>query len=168
MTLEEFAARGEGPADGFDAVVTFHCLEHVQDPKGLIAGMSRLLSPQGRIFVSTPYSPMSFEGPWFDPLNHPPHHLSRWNQTAYKELGRQTGLRPMFRMPLAEGSRRRVVQSFGFALRGRTSFNRRRDWIAAALRWPTVLATVVGRQLSRERVNGVQAADVVLVEFLRA
>ena len=34
---------------------------------------------------------MSFEHTWFDPLNHPPHHLSRWTTTALERLAAVTG-----------------------------------------------------------------------------
>ena len=29
---------------------------------------------------------MSFEQDWFDVLNHPPHHMARWNLSAYRKL----------------------------------------------------------------------------------
>lgn len=73
--IDQFAA--ERPSEQFDYCVTFHCIEHVDDPLGFMRGIKRLLAKGGKIVVSAPYSPMSFEEMWFDPLNHPPHHLTR-------------------------------------------------------------------------------------------
>jgi SAM-dependent methyltransferase len=70
----------------FGAVTSFHCLEHVEDPVGFVRSLAGIAGPGGRIYLSTPYSPMSFEANWFDIMNHPPHHLTRWNLTAYKRL----------------------------------------------------------------------------------
>jgi len=51
-----------------------------------------LLAPSGRLMISTPYSPMSLEENWFDPLNHPPHHITRWSEKPYEALAARTGL----------------------------------------------------------------------------
>ena len=165
QTLEEFSARQHEFGNKFDAVVAFHCLEHVTDPLGLIRDMSQLLSADGRIFVSTPYSPMSIEAGWFDPLNHPPHHLTRWNERAYRELGTQLQLHPTFRMPKAVSLWRRIVDGTLFAGRGRRHSKKPPSVVAAALINPLGLIQNIVAQIRRDRVDGVVASDVVLVEF---
>ena len=98
-TLSEYVQRRPSELKGFDLVTAFHCLEHVSNPIGLMEEMRGMLAPGGRIYISTPYSPMSFEGAWFDPLNHPPHHMTRWNRRAYEHLAARLGLVPRFIMP---------------------------------------------------------------------
>ena len=89
--LESFLAEHAG-GELFDFVASFHCLEHVPDPRGFVAAMLAALKPGGSLLLSTPYSPMSVENHWFDPLNHPPHHMSRWNDSAYPRTGAATWL----------------------------------------------------------------------------
>ena len=42
------------PDGSFDVVVSFETLEHVEDPRALLAGFYRVLTPGGRIIVSIP------------------------------------------------------------------------------------------------------------------
>jgi SAM-dependent methyltransferase len=76
----------------FSVVTSFHCLEHVSEPVEFVRKLMRLTTPGGKLFLSTPYSPMSFEAEWFDILNHPPHHLARWNLAAYRRLAEILGV----------------------------------------------------------------------------
>ena len=76
----------------FDFVASFHCLEHVPNPRAFLGELLRFVSHSGRVFISTPYSPMSFESEWFDVMNHPPHHMTRWNLLAYRQLANSLGL----------------------------------------------------------------------------
>lgn len=78
-----------GLAGTFDIVTSFHCLEHVPNPVDFLLHLRRLLKRDGIICVSTPHSPMPFEHAWYDPLNHPPHHLSQWNVAAYRSAAAQ-------------------------------------------------------------------------------
>ena len=80
------------PAD-FPVVTSFHCLEHVSQPVEFVRELLRATAPGGKLFLSTPYSPMSFEAEWFDVLNHPPHHMARWNLTAYRQLAKMFGVK---------------------------------------------------------------------------
>ncbi len=89
--LDELLAGNEN-FNAFDFVTSFHVLEHVPQPFQFVADMKKLLVKDGCIFLSTPYSPMSIESDWFDPLNHPPHHMTRWNERAYQELARRLNM----------------------------------------------------------------------------
>ncbi len=46
----------------FDAVVSSEVLEHIDDDRSAAAELARLLTPGGRLAVSTPYSGLGFEG----------------------------------------------------------------------------------------------------------
>jgi SAM-dependent methyltransferase len=83
-----FLRRGE-----FPVVTSFHCLEHVSQPVEFVRELLRATAPGGKLFLSTPYSPMSFESDWFDVLNHPPHHMARWNLAAYRKLAEILGVK---------------------------------------------------------------------------
>jgi 2-polyprenyl-3-methyl-5-hydroxy-6-metoxy-1,4-benzoquinol methylase len=78
--------------NSFDCVTAFHCLEHVPNPLPFSDELRQLLKPGGTLCISTPLSPMPFESAWFDPLNHAPHHISRWNSKAYARLAAELGM----------------------------------------------------------------------------
>ena len=164
-TLEEFINSSDGSQHKFDYVVSFHCLEHVDDPKSLVKAMCSVLKPTGSIFLSTPYSPMSFETSWFDPLNHPPHHMTRWNLKSYNELAKQIGLKAEFIMPPASKLIDRVLSTLNYAWNSPAKLVGRKAILLAALSKPHVTLTEIFRQLNRERLNNQVAADVVLVEL---
>jgi 2-polyprenyl-3-methyl-5-hydroxy-6-metoxy-1,4-benzoquinol methylase len=77
----------------FQVVTSFHCLEHVPNPEEFVRELINVTSDAGSIFLSTPASPMSFEVGWFDVMNHPPHHMTRWNLQAYKQLAENLGMK---------------------------------------------------------------------------
>jgi 2-polyprenyl-3-methyl-5-hydroxy-6-metoxy-1,4-benzoquinol methylase len=164
-TLEEFISSSDGNQHKFDYVVSFHCLEHVDDPKSLVKAMCSLLKPTGSIFLSTPYSPMSFETSWFDPLNYPPHHMTRWNTKSYGELAKQVGLKAEFIMPRASKLIDRVLSTLNYAWNSPANLVGRRAILLAALSKPHLTLIEIFRQLNREKLNNEVAADVVLVEL---
>ena len=167
-TLENFLLNASKDSqENFDYIVAFHCLEHINNPKNLIKCMLRLLKPKGSIFLSTPYSPMSFENAWFDPLNHPPHHLTRWNASAYKELARQFGLEVKLFMPQAQNLINRTLYALNLAENGPAHLVSRWKTALSALQHPFVTFRELQYQSRRQKVNDQIAADVVLVELTR-
>lgn len=70
----------------YDYIVSFHCLEHIDSPLEFMKSLKSTLSLKGKIFISVPLSPMSFESNWHDPLNYPPHHVTRWDFQSIKTL----------------------------------------------------------------------------------
>jgi SAM-dependent methyltransferase len=92
-TVETAIASGFLKPGEFPVVTSFHCLEHVSEPVKFVRELLRATAPGGKLFLSTPYSPMSFEGEWFDVLNHPPHHMARWNLAAYRKLAEILGVK---------------------------------------------------------------------------
>lgn len=166
-TIEDHLRRMPENAGRFDVVAAFHCLEHVADPAGLVSEALALLAPQGRLLISTPYSPMSFETLWFDPLNHPPHHMTRWNVTSYRALAKRFALDVRFHMPAAPSVLHRVAMTLNLLRNGPAHLMPARRVLAASLLRPARLLGECLRQWRRERVNGQPAADVVLAEFTR-
>lgn len=82
--LNEFVKRKEE----FDFVTVFHCLEHVDNILNFLYDLKRVVKSRGDCFISVPASPMYFESIYFDVLNHPPHHMSRWNKKAFSYAGK--------------------------------------------------------------------------------
>ena len=147
----------------FDFVLAFHCLEHVADPVALLESMRHWAGPAGRVLFSVPFSPMFFERRWFDPLNHPPHHLTRWNARALARLAERCGTTARLQLPaalplLTRARHSLAIQHFG------AHWKRHPAWRWLPLRQPLRFAVELLAQLARERVDGRVAADVVLVE----
>lgn len=92
----------------FDVVSSFHTLEHVPDPVSFVRELVELAKGDGVVCISTPLSPMYFESVWFDVLNHPPHHLTRWSLSAYRALATELGLSIRFEFPPAESWARQL------------------------------------------------------------
>ena len=105
-TIETALAGGHLSPAQFPVVTAFHCLEHVTDPVGFVRSLVKVTKPGGRVFLSTPYSPMSFESDWFDILNHPPHHMTRWNLAAYQRLAAMLNLKMRYFIPPSAAFRR--------------------------------------------------------------
>lgn len=105
-TIESAVAAGFFKPAQFAVVTAFHCLEHVSDPVGFVRSLMKATAPGGSVFVSTPYSPMSFESEWFDVMNHPPHHMTRWNLSAYQRLATLLGARMQYFTPPSAAARR--------------------------------------------------------------
>ncbi len=87
-SFEEFAAREGG---GFDAVTTFHTLEHVGDPVAMVRAAGRCLRPGGRLLLSVPNRERTWreEG---EPMDRPPHHVTRWGPAQLTRLAERAGL----------------------------------------------------------------------------
>ena len=98
-TVETAIAAGFLKPAEFPVVTSFHCLEHVAQPVEFVRELLRATAPGGKLFLSTPYSPMSFEAEWFDVLNHPPHHMLRWNLAAYRRLAEILGVKLRYFVP---------------------------------------------------------------------
>lgn len=166
-TIESFSCNSGNMRKEFDFIVAFHCLEHVSNPKDFVSSMLSILKPGGKIFLSTPYSPMSFEAIWFDPLNHPPHHLTRWNILSYNELARQLELKCNHFMPSADGVVGRALFALNLARNGPANLDSRNRMMGTALHHPLTTLRELMRQNRYQTVNNKTAANVVMVEFSR-
>lgn len=162
--LDAFAQRPEAAAR-FDVVCSFHCLEHVPDPKGLVVQMLSLLRPGGALYLSTPFSPEACETVFFDPLNHPPHHLTRWNAVAFERLAREVGATLRLDQPPPSGLLQRTGSALNLLWNGRRTPRSRPAVVLQMATRPLQTLAELRRQRSRPRVNGEAAADIVLAEL---
>jgi SAM-dependent methyltransferase len=149
----------------FPFAVSFHCLEHVADPVSFVKAMLSLVSDNGRVFLSTPYSPLSLELEWFDILNHPPHHLTRWNQQSFEHLAVACGAELRLLLPECSDSKTRALASNAVRYRGVDSLRSIKSQKMCAALHPFNFRRHLMMQERRELVNGASAADVVLAEF---
>ncbi len=87
--FEDFAA-GEGGS--FDVVSAFQVAEHIADVGALLRPAVACLRPSGRLFISVP-NPRRRGAQRLEPLDCPPHHVSRWEPHQLVRLARQFDLR---------------------------------------------------------------------------
>jgi 2-polyprenyl-3-methyl-5-hydroxy-6-metoxy-1,4-benzoquinol methylase len=164
-TVDEALTQGFVRPGECALVTSFHCLEHVEDPVGFTASLLSLAAPEGRVFLSTPNSPMSFEAEWFDILNHPPHHLTRWNRRAYTELATQLGCTLRLFYP-PTSLLRDTFKLFHLLRHGPASVGRQ-TLLREALVHPVQLAGCLNAQIQHRRRQAPHHADVILVELRR-
>ena len=75
----------------FDVVCSFQVLEHVPDPRAFLSDSVSLLRPGGRLIFCVPHAD-SFIRREVNPLDMPPHHVSRWTRSAIHSLESLFGL----------------------------------------------------------------------------
>jgi SAM-dependent methyltransferase len=154
------------PSRRFDFVTSFHCVEHVENPISFMEGIKRLLKPNGGVgFVSAPLSPMSIEYGWFDPLNHPPHHLSRWSRPALEKLAEITGFQISITTSPAGSSISRALRALALAKRGVLHSGGRVQKIILAVRNLPEFYEACKMQRRREKIDGKTAGDTFLAAF---
>ncbi len=163
-TVETAAAAGFLRPGEFSVVTAFHCLEHVERPVEFVRSLVSAAAPGGRVFISTPYSPMSFEYAWFDVLNHPPHHMTRWNLTAYRRLAELLGLKLRY-FVLPSNPLRRAFGVFCLLHYGpNRSVGKARLAKDLLCDFPAFIRHY-RRQLERSRTHQGVSANVILVEL---
>jgi SAM-dependent methyltransferase len=163
-TVENAIGSGFLKPGEFPVVTSFHCLEHVPQPVEFVRELLRATAPGGSLFLSTPYSPMSFETEWFDIMNHPPHHMGRWNLAAYRRLADILEVKLRHFSP-PSSPLRQALQLFKLKIYGPNVSIRRSTLIKDLLLYlPMFLAE--WKQLSqrtKHHENG--GSDVILVEL---
>jgi SAM-dependent methyltransferase len=82
INLEELAAQLTEP---FDAVCSFHVLEHVPTPKDFIGLSLKVLKSEGKLIFCVPNAE-SFVKYQRNLLDMPPHHMTRWTEESFKAL----------------------------------------------------------------------------------
>jgi 2-polyprenyl-3-methyl-5-hydroxy-6-metoxy-1,4-benzoquinol methylase len=86
-----FADFAEAHREHFDVVCAFQVLEHVACVEELVKPMIRAVRPGGRVFIAVPNEDRWGRGS-LEPLDWPPHHLSRWRLRNLAELATRFGL----------------------------------------------------------------------------
>jgi len=162
-TIEELIANR--PGEQYQFVCSFHCLEHVADPLGLMLQMKSVLHPTGKIFISTPYSPMTFERAWFDPMNHPPHHMTRWNAKSYKILSEKLEMNVSLQCSSATSVKERWKEAFSYAKEGVGAKVAGKELKKILWQHPFEALREWRFQTGRDMVNGAVAGNAVLAVF---
>jgi len=163
MDIEKFKTEYKGYH--FDAITLYHVLEHISNPKEFLCELVSLINPSGAIYISTPYSPMDFEVQWFDVLNHPPHHMGRWNLESYTKLAEVTNLKIDIFMPESIKLIKSTIQSFQFSLFGTQKMITKLNILKKIILHPLKFSLHLYKQFKRDKVNGKRAANVILVRF---
>jgi len=149
----------------FDVITAFHVLEHIADPKSFLQDLMDLINPQGSLYISTPYSPMNFELEWFDVLNHPPHHMGRWNLKSYLKVAEILGLKIQVFMPEPQGLIKSAVMSFMFSLYGPDKKKSKIKILKSMISHPFKFLNHFFKQSKRESISGKRSSNVILVKF---
>jgi len=74
VLLNDFASENRGR---FDVVTAFQVIEHLSEVQPFVRAARDCLKPGGKLLITAPNRLRRFRDP-FEPLDHPPHHLSRW------------------------------------------------------------------------------------------
>lgn len=82
-TVAQHAAAHGGE---YDAVCSFHVLEHVADPLAFVNSMLHCLRPGGYLVVAVPSWPSAMTDIPNFAANGPPHHLTWWTERALRAL----------------------------------------------------------------------------------
>ncbi|MGI0480767.1 class I SAM-dependent methyltransferase [Geminocystis sp. CENA526] len=90
--------------NSFDAICTFQVLEHIPNFLQFIEAMIKLLKPNGKLIISVPNSLSFSKYSENNLLDQPPHHVTQWNEIAFRELANKFSLKiKHFKLePLAE------------------------------------------------------------------
>ena len=148
------------------AVLMTHVLEHVPDPVGIMMDAKGLLAPGGCIMVSVPWSPRVREAAILDPLNLPPHHLTRWNDRAMSALANRLDMTLTLTIEGTESLERRVRRHLAVRWLGEAIIGRR-EALRLAIRHPFSFLNALARQAARRPVDGKIPGDVMLAIFKR-
>ena len=106
--LSEFNETNKGRVD---IITLWHVLEHVSSPTEIINMAQESLNDNGSLFFSVPLSPASYEILELDPLNLPPHHLTRWSIKSLEKIALVSGMSFNYYTPKPESFIYRVARS---------------------------------------------------------
>lgn len=117
--LETHSARHPGR---YDVVCAFQVLEHVPDPLSFLQSARRSLRSRGRLIVAVPSEDSFASIDFWDVLNMPPHHVTRWSDRCLRSAARLLGLGVVAidHEPLPDRDVRwyaRLTAEYGMALR---------------------------------------------------
>lgn len=149
-----------------DVVTMWNVLEHVSDPVGLILEAKGSLALNGRIFFSLPLSPLSHEILVPDPLNLPPHHLTRWTIKSLRALAERVGMTVEFQFPASDSYVHRLSRSLLLPAVGPFNELTRGQKLIQLVRWvsvhPVLTLKAAYRQLHPARLESRVRPDLVL------
>jgi SAM-dependent methyltransferase len=73
-------------------VTAFEVLEHVPDPAAFFREAAALVAPGGYLAIAVPNNEGAHRLCSLEPLQWPPHHLTRWRAADLRRLGERNGL----------------------------------------------------------------------------
>lgn len=73
-----------------DVVCAFQVLEHVADVRGFLSALAAIVVPGGEVLLSVPNRQRFRRG--LEPMDCPPHHLTRWSACQFAAAAEITGL----------------------------------------------------------------------------
>jgi 2-polyprenyl-3-methyl-5-hydroxy-6-metoxy-1,4-benzoquinol methylase len=149
----------------YDAVVSFHCLEHVADPLEFVRQALHLLKPGGVLLISTPYSPQVIEYFWFHPLNHPPHHTIRLNKKSFEKLAELTGTRIEFYNFHNTSLISHIRSCFSYSVYKINAPGSSIGVFMKMLVHPVAAFKSIVKVFGREKINGKIAGPDIMVQF---
>jgi len=76
----------------YDVVCAFQVLEHVEHPRQFFHACVRTLKPGGTLMIAVPAQDSFLAIAPNSPLNMPPHHVTRWTDSALVSLAHSEGL----------------------------------------------------------------------------
>ena len=139
-----------------------HVPEHVDDPIGAIAMIRPHLKPGRSIYICVPYSPMSREMLYYDVMNLPPHHLTRWNMRALSKLSEVMNMPLSIYMTKSKSPLKRAFRCTWVTVRGRETDVPWLSRLGAMAAHPAIFRRFVRESFGRERVDGRIAADDIM------
>lgn len=89
-TIEEYVAKTNNK---FDVIVSFQVLEHLKNPKDFIELQILLLNTGGRLIISVPNDETYLRYLVNEPLNMPPHHITRWKERTFRFIAEKYNLK---------------------------------------------------------------------------
>ncbi len=156
-------------SEKIDVITLWHVLEHVSDPLGLIKTAKSIMTANGSIYFSVPLSPTSYEAFKLDPLNLPPHHLTRWSISSLKKLAEKSNMSIEFFFPkpdpLLYRALRSIVVTTDESFRETNKKQKLINIIKVIIKKPILPLKAIYSQLSRPKYNQQVLPDVILVKF---
>ena len=70
----------------FDIITFFNLLEHIDNPRGFISSVNKLVKPGGLVMMSVPNMERASRKLWKEIWDMPPHHLVRYSREGLKIL----------------------------------------------------------------------------------
>lgn len=92
VRLGDVATFSRANPQRFDVVTLFHVLEHLRDIRSFLESAVACVKPGGRFIVSVPYRDRILRTAGVEPLDCPPHHVSRWDAIQLEKLSELLGL----------------------------------------------------------------------------
>lgn len=122
LLQEDLQTHAQRHAGAYDVVCAFQVLEHVPQVRAFLESACDCLRSGGRLILAVPSEDSFANVDFWDVLNMPPHHVTRWSDLSLRNAARQLGLKvaAIEHEPLPQRDvswYARIVAEYGIALR---------------------------------------------------